>query len=92
VDNTPPLVNVLFPASNQMLQGTKLTFKAQASDTAALDRLEWWVGDRLVGTTTQPPFHFVWQGTPGKYTLVVRAYDTAGNLSASPAVTFTLAK
>jgi hypothetical protein len=91
VDNTSPEVAVLYPSTGQefnSLGGKPIIFQARASDSLGLDRVEWWVDGRLAGVLTQVPFSLPWQGDAGTHTLVVKAYDRAGNKAETSPVEF----
>ncbi len=93
VDNTPPTVSVAFPTPGQVYAarpGEAILLQAQVSDAIGPVRVEWWVDGSLVGTTGQTPFSFPWEGPPGSHSLVIKAYDQAGNEADTPPVTFTI--
>jgi membrane peptidoglycan carboxypeptidase len=101
VDNTPPQAAVTYPTAGQAIAaGERLVnFQAAASDAVGLDRVEWVLdakvlagsnaADALTGgqgsTFSQP-----WTAVKGQHTLLLRAYDLAGNSSESEAVEFTV--
>lgn len=95
VDNTPPVVSILYPTRLQTLPYTSnfsLVLKAQASDAVGIDHVEWWVDGKEIGSLSQEPFNFPWQEKTGNHQLVVKAYDRAGNLAVSTPVPFVIAK
>lgn len=88
IDNTPPQLTLLSPASGQqikMTSGLKVLLQAQASDDLELARLEFYIDEKLVATLSEAPFNLLWQGQSGKHTLLVKAYDLAGNLTQASA-------
>jgi membrane peptidoglycan carboxypeptidase len=91
VDNTPPAVQVLYPQAGQV-SGETLSLQAEASDNTALARVEWLLDGRRLDERSAPPYLLVVQAAAGEHTLVVRAYDQAGNLSESQPVTFQVAR
>ncbi len=71
-----------------------VTILVDVSDNYLLDRVEYWVGSTHVGTDTNPysgaPSSFVWNAGAfpnGIYDIVAKAYDAAGNMTASKPVT-----
>ena len=95
VDNTLPLVNAPYPTAGQVFNykaGLAITLQAQASDEIGLTRVEWWIDGNLVGTLMQGPFSTPWTATPGNHTLVVKAYDRAGNVGQTAPIQFTVKK
>ncbi len=95
VDNTAPVVSVIYPSQKQTIQYSadlNLVLQAQASDAVGLDRVEFWIDDRLVGSLSQVPFNLSWQGQLGQHQLVIKAYDRAGNQGASVPVLFNIVK
>ena len=93
VDNTPPRLSVPYPTAGQKFtfnQNNEITLQAKAEDAVGIDRIEWYINARLIGETTQLPYSYPWAALPGKYTLVVKAYDLAGNMTESTTVEFTV--
>ena len=92
VDNTPPRVRILSPisGSEQEAANRTLTLQASAEDVVGIARVEWWLDGKQLGTLSSPPFTYPWRGVAGKHTLVIKAYDLAGNLSESEPVVFTI--
>jgi hypothetical protein len=71
-----------------------VTILVEARDDHLLDRVEYWVGGTHVGTDANAysgaPSSFVWstgEFPNGLYDIVARAYDAAGNVTASDPVT-----
>ncbi len=87
VDNTEPVVKVLFPTADARY-GRTVSLEAQVDEAVGVERVEWILDGRTVGETRQPPYIFQWEGRPGKHTLQVRAYDQAGNRGVSEKVSF----
>lgn len=83
-DTTAPLVALTAPLEGARLIDT-VTFKANASDDVALDRVEFFVGSQLFQTDRQAPYGEValsLAAVPnGPNTVKAVAYDTAGNSS-----------
>jgi subtilisin family serine protease len=81
VDNTGPTVTVTSPAHVQRVRGA-VTVRATASDASGVDRVELLVGGQVVATDATSPYAPVWDsaGVNGQRTLILRTYDTLGNL------------
>ena len=92
VDNTPPTARILAPYAGQKLKagGAAFTLQAEARDSTGVQRVEFWMDDLLVGERLSAPFTFPWQPLPGSHTLVIKAYDLAGNPAESAQLTFTV--
>jgi len=84
VDNQPPDLSIPYPGDGQSFAyglDKSITFQAQVSDNLGLAAVEFYLGDRLITSQTQPPFAIPWRTSPGEYTLWVKAIDLAGNAS-----------
>ena len=83
VDNTLPQVQIVNPIDAEQFtyhQGESILLQVSASDNLVLDRVEFYVDGKLISTLLQPPFVILWSSRIGEHSLVVRAYDLAGNL------------
>jgi len=93
VDNTPPVVTVLFPKMDDEIKLTAnrvTTFQAEIQDETAISKIEWWIDEVLVGTTNSAPYSFPAILNGGKHTLQVKAFDLAGNTTNSEIIRFDL--
>lgn len=93
IDNTAPIVELVYPKAQDILEGNPngiVTFHANVSDGAGIERVEWWLNDRLLGVTGQFPYSFPARINPGTYTLVVKAFDLAGNQTSTEPLEFEL--
>ncbi len=93
VDNTPPRLSVPYPTAGQVFtynQNNEITLQAKTEDAIGIARVEWFINDRLIGETTQIPFSLPWAALPGTHTLIVKAYDLAGNITESTPIEFTV--
>ena len=91
-DATAPVVAVSSPASGTTVSGT-VTVTTTASDTVGVSKVEFYVNSQLQGADTAAPYSFSWNTaalTNGSYSLTARAYDAAGNVGQSSAVTVTV--
>ncbi|MEN6570348.1 MAG: transglycosylase domain-containing protein [Anaerolineaceae bacterium] len=92
VDNAPPQAAVVYPqpeASVTPVLGV-ITFSARAVDNVSVSRVEWWLDGKLLSESDTSPYTLVWKATSGKHTLMVKAFDTAGNQASSAQVIFTV--
>jgi hypothetical protein len=86
-DTTPPTVSILSPSNNSPLADT-IFIRVQATDNAAVTRIEFYIDGLLVVTRVSVPWECKWltkdlQGL-NPHTIVVKAYDAAGNIGTSP--------
>jgi hypothetical protein len=82
IDNTPPEIKIQSPQADDQYRyqtGMTIMMNVAATDNLALERVEFYIDDRLDKTLLEPPFVIVWDAVPGKHSLRVRAYDIAGN-------------
>ena len=96
VDNQPPTVGVLAPTSNQAFTvGTddSVVIQADVQDNLSVARVVFFVDNIGAESATAPPYSTRWKITAaerGPHTIVVRAYDAAGNYTDSEKVTITV--
>jgi len=91
-DATAPTVSVTVPANNVTVSGT-VSVTASASDKVGVSKVEFYVNNVLASTDTATPFTYSWNTTTaanGVYTLTAKAYDAAGNVGQSAAVSVTV--
>ena len=82
VDNQPPEVQILYPSDEQQFDGeagSAITFRADAGDDLALQKVEFMIDGKLIATLVQPPYSAIWNATHGEHLLSVVATDEAGN-------------
>ena len=93
VDNTPPQPAVIYPQPESKVSPVMgvVTFSARAEDNVGVARVEWWLDGKALRESTSAPYNFVWQAVNGKHRLFIKAWDTAGNMTTSPEVIFTVA-
>jgi membrane carboxypeptidase/penicillin-binding protein PbpC len=90
VDNTPPTIQMISPKPEQTfaMADEFLTIQPLISDNISMNRVEFYVDDQLISTSTVAPFSERWIITePGVHFLQLRAYDTVGNTSVSDRIT-----
>lgn len=93
VDRTAPTVAITAPAASGTVSGV-VAVNVAAQDDVGVVRTELRVNGSLVATDTSLPFAFSWDSTKvanGMATLVVTAYDAAGNAAESSPVTVNVA-
>ena len=84
VDNSPPAIIILSPLEDQQYSyqaGMKVMMNVSAADNLVVQRVEFLVDNITQAVLLEPPFVIMWDALPGKHTLLVKAYDLAGNLS-----------
>ncbi|MEM7051028.1 MAG: Ig-like domain-containing protein [Acidobacteriota bacterium] len=93
-DSTSPEVVVTLPLVGQELEPSptgRVLLRAEASDMAGIDRVEFWVDGSRVWTDFTHPFAHNWLATPGAHSVRAKAFDACDQERLSPAVTFTVA-
>ncbi len=86
-DTTAPTAT----ASEAGTTGT-ITLSATASDNVGVTKVEFYIDGALVGTDTTSPYSITYNSANlanGTHSLVAKAYDAAGNIGNSTAVSFT---
>jgi membrane peptidoglycan carboxypeptidase len=90
VDNIPPSIELGYPQDGQQYTFADefVTMQPFVSDNISMDRVEFYVDEQLIATSTVAPFNERWIITEaGTHTIQLRAYDTAGNTAASDRIT-----
>jgi len=81
-DTEPPKVSITSPSPGAQVSAST-TVKATITDDTGVDRADLLVDGKVAGTTTAAPYEFQAQLATGSHTLVVNAYDAAGNKGAA---------
>jgi len=84
-DTTAPITTFIAPTSGSIVMGT-ITVSVNATDGAAVGRVDLYVDSVLAGTDTESPYTFAWDTTRcanGSHVLRAAAVDTAGNTGES---------
>lgn len=92
IDVTPPIVTLTSPVNGALLTGSA-TLSANASDNKGVSRVEFYYNSTLIGSDTVSPYSISWDTTlvpRSNYSLTAKAFDAAGNLAVSPAVSVTV--
>ncbi len=105
VDNISPTVKVSYPYPKDVFyfkpnNPEKLRIQAEAKDETAMDRVEFFMDDQLIGISTIAPYNILWPivlantvgGSLGdSHSIYSVAYDAAGNQQKSDPVTIRIA-
>lgn len=66
VDNTPPKVELIYPYDDKeyvMEDDEYVNIQAEVTDNFSMDRVEFYLDDELIGTSTVPPYNHKWNIT-----------------------------
>ena len=88
-DSTAPSAQITSPTTGAILSGMA-SVSAVATDNVGVTRTEWYLNGALMGSSASGSCSFSWNSTAyanGSYTLQTKAYDAAGNMGTSAAVT-----
>lgn len=91
-DTTAPTASLSASSTNATI-GDVVTLNATASDNTGVTKVEFYRGTTKLGEDTTAPYAFSWNTaslTAGTYSLTAKAYDAAGNVKTSTAVSVTL--
>jgi len=86
VDNSAPTIQVLTPKNDQTytLADEFVTIQPIVADNISMQKVEFYMDDKLIATSTVAPFNERWIITAtGVHYLQLRAFDTAGNSTVS---------
>jgi subtilisin family serine protease len=92
-DTAPPSTTVSAPAQGATLSGA-VTVSASATDGVGVTRVELEVDGAPLGAATSPPYAVEWDtaaASNGPHTLTSKAFDAAGNVGSSAAVSVIVA-
>lgn len=91
-DESAPSVTITFPTNGANVSGSTIV-RAEANDNVGVTKVEFYVDGSLKSTVTSPAWEFMWntrQTSDGKHTIFAKAYDKAGNSSASTVLSVTV--
>ncbi len=91
VDNSPPIVKILYPLENTALARSStgtITLQGDVTDNAGVARVDWWLDGHLVGSKSEMPYSIPVSINAGKHRVSIKAYDLAGNETTSSEVEF----
>jgi len=94
LDILPPTVSIISPNNRATVSGT-IDVSASASDNVGVTRVDFYLDGSLtpVATDTSSPYSWSWDTTTvsnGDHSLLVKAYDAAGNTGTSSPITVTV--
>lgn len=87
--NTPPIVEITNPVHNQEFRvGEEISIKAKASSASGtVNRVEFYAGDILLGSSTKQPFQFTIDNVQvGDYSLIAKVIDSQNGMGESEKV------
>jgi len=87
-DTTAPVVSIASPTGGSSVSGT-VNVSINATDNVAVSKVELYVNGTIYGVVGTSPYNIPWNTSSyakGTYTLLVKAYDAAGNVAQSGAV------
>ncbi len=88
IDTTAPTVSASVTGS-----AGRITLNATATDNVGVTKVEFYVDNNLLGSSTTSPYTLAYDSTlltKGSHSLVTKAYDAANNVGSSSAVAFTI--
>jgi len=91
-DTTPPATSITAPANGATVSGTT-TVTASALDNVSVTQVEFLLDGALQSTDTSSPYSWAWNtatSANGAHSLTSKAYDAAGNVGTSSAVSVTV--
>jgi subtilisin family serine protease len=89
-DTISPTVTITSPQNGVTVGNTTLSIYVNASDNVEVAKVELYVDGKLTSTSNLAPFTTKWntrKATRGAHTLQCKAYDAAGNVTTSGALT-----
>jgi hypothetical protein len=87
-DTTPPVVQLLSPVSGATLSGVN-SVNVSATDNVGVASVTWYLDGVLAGSNATASAAFTWDTTAssnGSHTVQANAYDTAGNVGMTAAI------
>jgi hypothetical protein len=93
-DLTPPETSITAPAQGATVSGM-VSLQATASDDRGMGRVEFLVNGVRVAAVYSPPYVTSWDSHSvlnGSHALTTKAYDAAGNITTSAAITVSVAQ
>ncbi|MBJ6727573.1 DUF4082 domain-containing protein [Geomesophilobacter sediminis] len=93
-ESVAPTVSITAPANGATATGT-MSVTANATDNIGVTKVEFYVNGTLAATDTATPYLYSWNTSnlaAGTYTLTAKAYDAAGNVGTSSAVSVSVVK
>ncbi len=84
-DNIPPVVSIISPINNAIVSGL-ITISASATDNVKVTKMQILIDNIVVRSTAKSSISYKWNtgnASTGSHTIVVKAYDAAGNVGES---------
>jgi len=84
--NTPPTINLTSPKNNTTYEeGNNVTITAEASsENSTIDKVNFYIGDQLIGNTSTTPYSIQWKAIAGTYSIKAEAIDAFGLSKSTP--------
>jgi hypothetical protein len=89
-DTTAPQICITSPLDEAVVGATNLSVCVNTSDNVGVVKVELYVDGKLQASSSSSPFTIKWntrKASIGPHTLQSKAYDAAGNVGVSPAIT-----
>ena len=81
-DTTPPIISISYPLTNSVVSGI-VNILCISTDNKGVKKVDLWVNGSPTGAIDDSyPYSLEWDTTlleSGKYTILVRSYDTSNN-------------
>jgi thermitase len=80
-DSNPPIVNIIYPQNESKVSG-KVKIMVSASDDLGINKIEFYINNKLVATDSEYPYEYQWNSKTvkdGEYWITASASDTSGN-------------
>lgn len=80
-DTTAPTISFIAPKDGQNITERRVAIEADAKDNVGITKINLYIDDRLISTTTAPNIYYIWntRRLHGSHTLKAQAFDVAGN-------------
>ncbi|MDB5163533.1 MAG: beta-xylosidase [Candidatus Saccharibacteria bacterium] len=91
--SAPTAVKIVTPATGSNVAGSDVIFSANAADDRGVTKVDYYInGSYLASATASPQYGWIyhWNSTSkpdANYSFTVKAFDSAGNSTLSPAIT-----
>jgi hypothetical protein len=86
VDTNAPFVSIVKPAMNHVRTGSRVEFRALASDKSGINKVQFLTNNVLAHTENLDPFQYFWTAPTNagqSFTIIAKAFDTNGNTAVS---------
>jgi hypothetical protein len=94
VDSAAPSVSITSPTSGASYTSAQsISIAASAQDNVGVSKVEFYEGSVLKGSDTSAPYSYDWsfsEADNGTHSFTAKAYDAAGNVASSAAVSVTI--